>query len=228
MSDPHRLADTAVAGGGLQGAVDDAVDPEDGRQQHQDQKHPRHDSHPRRVGSALDGVAELSAGIQPRRRKARAARPKTGVVKLRSARRLLRVCGCWRSWCRSGILMLLPILREYYWLAAIFAALIGLSLSLLFLRRPLDDVSPDSPLAAAARRPIVMREATRTSRMPRSTPSSADEAAGRASDALICRRRAPRQPTKAQKSKRAVGDRGERRRAPERRRVRAARGRSTR
>ena len=40
-----------------------------------------------------------------------------------------------------GILMLFPILREYYWLAAIFAALIGLSLSLLFLRRPLDEVT---------------------------------------------------------------------------------------
>jgi hypothetical protein len=40
-----------------------------------------------------------------------------------------------------GILMLFPIFRELYWLAAIFAALIGLSLSLLFLRRPLDDVS---------------------------------------------------------------------------------------
>lgn len=40
-----------------------------------------------------------------------------------------------------GILMLFPVFRELYWLAAIFAALIGLSLSLLFLRRPLDDVS---------------------------------------------------------------------------------------
>ncbi|GAA1997483.1 DUF4229 domain-containing protein [Microbacterium pumilum] len=40
-----------------------------------------------------------------------------------------------------GILMLFPIMREYYWLAAVFAALIGLSLSLIFLRRPLDDLS---------------------------------------------------------------------------------------
>jgi hypothetical protein len=40
-----------------------------------------------------------------------------------------------------GILMLLPIMREYYWLAAVFAALIGLSLSLIFLRRPLDDLT---------------------------------------------------------------------------------------
>lgn len=42
-----------------------------------------------------------------------------------------------------GLMMLLPIMREYYWLSAIFAALIGLSLSLLFLRRPLDDLSAD-------------------------------------------------------------------------------------
>jgi hypothetical protein len=40
-----------------------------------------------------------------------------------------------------GIMMLFPIMRELYWLSAIFAALIGLSLSMLFLRRPLDDVS---------------------------------------------------------------------------------------
>lgn len=40
-----------------------------------------------------------------------------------------------------GILMLFPIMRQYYWLAAIFAALIGLSLSMLFLRRPLEDMT---------------------------------------------------------------------------------------
>ena len=40
-----------------------------------------------------------------------------------------------------GILMLFPVMQQYYWLAAIFAALIGLSLSLLFLRKPLDEVS---------------------------------------------------------------------------------------
>lgn len=40
-----------------------------------------------------------------------------------------------------GVLMLFPIFRELYWLAAIFAALIGLSLSLLFLRRPLADAT---------------------------------------------------------------------------------------
>jgi hypothetical protein len=39
------------------------------------------------------------------------------------------------------ILMFFPIMRQYYWLAAIFAALIGLSLSMLFLRRPLDEMT---------------------------------------------------------------------------------------
>ena len=45
-----------------------------------------------------------------------------------------------------GVLMLFPVFQDLYWLAAIFAALIGLALSLLFLRRPLDDVT--STLAA--------------------------------------------------------------------------------
>ena len=40
-----------------------------------------------------------------------------------------------------GIMMLFPILREYYWLSAIFAALIGLSLSIVFLRRPLSEAT---------------------------------------------------------------------------------------
>ncbi|MGP3534497.1 DUF4229 domain-containing protein [Microbacterium sp. RD1] len=42
-----------------------------------------------------------------------------------------------------GLLMLLPIFQELWWLAAIFAALIGLALSLLFLRRPLNDVTSE-------------------------------------------------------------------------------------
>ncbi|MGC5221053.1 hypothetical protein ACPW96_00500 [Micromonospora sp. DT81.3] len=50
-----------------------------------------------------------------------------------------------------GLLMLIPIMREYYWLTAIFAALIGFSLSLLFLRRPLADVS--ASVAARRARP---------------------------------------------------------------------------
>lgn len=40
-----------------------------------------------------------------------------------------------------GLMMLFPVMREYYWLSAIFAALIGLSLSTLFLRRPLADMT---------------------------------------------------------------------------------------
>lgn len=34
-----------------------------------------------------------------------------------------------------------PIFREYWWLAALFSALIGMSISLLFLRTPLSDAS---------------------------------------------------------------------------------------
>ncbi len=51
-----------------------------------------------------------------------------------------------------GIMMLIPVMREYYWLSAIFAALIGLSLSMLFLRRPLDDLSADLAARRAQRR----------------------------------------------------------------------------
>lgn len=36
-----------------------------------------------------------------------------------------------------------PIMREYWWLTAIFAALIGMSLSILFLRNPLSGASAD-------------------------------------------------------------------------------------
>ena len=34
-----------------------------------------------------------------------------------------------------------PIFREFWWLAVLFAALIGISVSLLFLRAPLSDAS---------------------------------------------------------------------------------------
>lgn len=44
-----------------------------------------------------------------------------------------------------ALMMLLPIMREYYWLSAIFAALIGLALSMLFLRRPLADMTAGMP-----------------------------------------------------------------------------------
>lgn len=42
-----------------------------------------------------------------------------------------------------GLLMLLPVFQAMPWLAAVFAALIGLSLSLLFLRRPLAEVTTE-------------------------------------------------------------------------------------
>ena len=62
-----------------------------------------------------------------------------------------------------GILMLFPIMREYDWLAAIFAALIGLSLSLLFLRRPLRDLTAD----LGGRRPRARAAAPATRRRRR-------------------------------------------------------------
>ncbi|UWF77224.1 MULTISPECIES: DUF4229 domain-containing protein [Microbacterium] len=45
-----------------------------------------------------------------------------------------------------------PIFREYWWLAALFAALIGMSISLLFLRAPLSNASRDLHARRAARR----------------------------------------------------------------------------
>lgn len=51
-----------------------------------------------------------------------------------------------------GIMMLFPVMRQYYWLSAIFAALIGLSLSVLFLSKPLGDVSRSLEARQAARR----------------------------------------------------------------------------
>ena len=52
-----------------------------------------------------------------------------------------------------AVMMLFPIMREYYWLSAIFAALIGLSLSMLFLRRPLGDMAAGLADRRDARRP---------------------------------------------------------------------------
>jgi hypothetical protein len=40
-----------------------------------------------------------------------------------------------------ALLMLIPVFQEMPWLAAVFAALIGLSLSVIFLRRPLAEVT---------------------------------------------------------------------------------------
>ncbi len=40
-----------------------------------------------------------------------------------------------------AILMLFPIFQEFWWLALLFAALIGVSISLIFLRAPLSEAS---------------------------------------------------------------------------------------
>jgi len=67
-----------------------------------------------------------------------------------------------------GIMMLFPIMREYYWLSAIFAALIGLSLSMLLLRRPLDDLTAD----------LAERKAQRTRRTVEEEDAAAEDATG--------------------------------------------------
>ena len=59
-----------------------------------------------------------------------------------------------------GIMMLFPIMREQYLLSAVFAALIGLSLSMLFLRRPLEEATAGLAERRAARRAGVSDEAT--------------------------------------------------------------------
>jgi hypothetical protein len=66
-----------------------------------------------------------------------------------------------------GILMLFPVFRELYWLAAVFAALIGLSISILFLRRPLAAVSE--------------RVATRRRGAPQARDEDVEDAAAEAS-----------------------------------------------
>lgn len=44
-----------------------------------------------------------------------------------------------------AVLMIFPLFRDQYWLAAIFAALIGVSLSIIFLRRPFDASNTPAP-----------------------------------------------------------------------------------
>ena len=51
-----------------------------------------------------------------------------------------------------GIMMLFPLLREWYWLSAVFAALIGMSLSIIFLRRPLDAATERMAARASKKR----------------------------------------------------------------------------
>lgn len=57
-----------------------------------------------------------------------------------------------------GILMLFPVMQTYYWLAAIFAALIGLSLSVLFLRKPLEGATSGLAARRVKARPAVSDE----------------------------------------------------------------------
>lgn len=53
-----------------------------------------------------------------------------------------------------ALMMLLPPLREFAWLAAIFAALIGVSLSVIFLRKPLAEATEGlGTRRASTRRP---------------------------------------------------------------------------
>lgn len=58
-----------------------------------------------------------------------------------------------------GIMMLFPVMQTYYWLAAIFAALIGLSLSVLFLRKPLEEATSGLAERRAAARTAATDEA---------------------------------------------------------------------
>ena len=73
-----------------------------------------------------------------------------------------------------GILMLFPIMREYYWLAAIFAALIGLSLSVLFLRKPLDDVTSGLAERRAKARTATSDEEAEDAAADAAAPSAPD------------------------------------------------------
>ena len=73
-----------------------------------------------------------------------------------------------------GILMLFPIMREYYWLAAIFAALIGLSLSILFLRKPLADATSGLAERRAATRTKVTDEEAEDAAADAATPARPD------------------------------------------------------
>jgi hypothetical protein len=91
-----------------------------------------------------------------------------------------------------GLLMLLPIGREFYWLSAIFAALIGLSLSMLFLRAPLNEVT-----AGIAER----REAARAERADEAEEDAAADALAAESPAAD----AP-EPADAHAAERSSGD----------------------
>ncbi|MFT4215097.1 MAG: DUF4229 domain-containing protein [Microbacterium sp.] len=73
-----------------------------------------------------------------------------------------------------GIMMLIPIMRDFYWLSAIFAALIGLSLSMLLLHRPLENLTSE----IAARRGALRGSApTRGARADADAEDAAADAA---------------------------------------------------
>lgn len=60
-----------------------------------------------------------------------------------------------------GAMMLMPIFQQLWWLAAIFAALIGLSLSLIFLREPLTDATSHLAARREERTSVSKRERER-------------------------------------------------------------------
>ncbi|WP_307793539.1 DUF4229 domain-containing protein [Microbacterium stercoris] len=70
-----------------------------------------------------------------------------------------------------ALMMLLPAFHDLWWLAAVFAALIGLSVSVLFLRRPLADAT----LALANRR--AARDAARSTKTERELEDELEDAA---------------------------------------------------
>lgn len=99
-----------------------------------------------------------------------------------------------------GILMLFPVFRELPWLAAVFAALIGLSLSLLLLRRPLAEAT--SGLAER-------RARTRPARRPDvlSDEDAEDAAAARAAEpAAVPSASSVPSPDERPEQQRSVGD----------------------
>ena len=75
------------------------------------------------------------------------------------------------------LVVFFPIMRQYYWLAAIFAALIGLSLSMLFLRRPLDRMT-----SGMAERRERSRNAATDEEAEDAAAATDDGTAGEASD----------------------------------------------
>ncbi|AZC14778.1 DUF4229 domain-containing protein [Microbacterium sp. ABRD28] len=95
-----------------------------------------------------------------------------------------------------GIMMLFPIFQQLYWLAAIFAALIGLSLSLLFLRRPLNEVT--SSLGAGRRERAVRAESAATDADADAEDAAADAIGTDARGSDARGERAGDQPTNAQ------------------------------